>query len=77
MGINPNNKITIIRRMLFAVTLFQQNQQAMLARKLHTTKKNDGKPLLFRARTFRKNNRVYVYINDLAKHVMLAENECV
>jgi hypothetical protein len=25
MGINPNNKITIIIRMLFAVTLFQQN----------------------------------------------------
>jgi hypothetical protein len=24
MGINPNNKITIIIRMLFAVTLFQQ-----------------------------------------------------
>jgi hypothetical protein len=25
MGINPNNKITIIIRMLFAVTLFQQH----------------------------------------------------
>jgi hypothetical protein len=26
MGINPNNKITIIIRMLFAVTLFQHGE---------------------------------------------------
>jgi hypothetical protein len=47
-----------------------------LLEELHTTKKNEGKPLLFRARTFRKKEGVYVYRNDLSKYVMLAENEC-
>jgi hypothetical protein len=48
-----------------------------LLEELHTTKKNEGKPLLFKARPFHENKRVYVYINDLSKYVMLAENECV
>ena len=34
MGINPNNKITIIIRMLFAVTLFQQIKGQWLAQML-------------------------------------------
>jgi hypothetical protein len=43
--------------------------------KLHTTKKNEIKPLLFRARNFRKEREYRCVKIDLSKQVMLAENE--